>query len=550
MGRRVQGEKGAIEGPNLGVMKHRSEAETIETRKGSTDRLGVYGGLGLVALSFLLQLPLVRFPETDAFYHLRHASVYAQEGLLHGEFPWHTQSLVGDLGADLWYGFHLALIPFSWIPDPMLSLRVASAASLAFLLLSFFWLARRTSLPMPMLWPVLLIGCSPPETWRWLGMRPFLVSLGLASFLMLFALRGRRAPIALLSGGISFAHASFFWLGPAIALCVFVATSILERKRDFALPLLAIAGALAGLILRPNGWDVFPLLKAQLIDLGTLLRTSQFVSFGGEIYSLIKLGKHAVFLPFLALWLFAILFVWARAQASWRSARPEWRIAFAATFPLALVFAAMSFFQTHRAAEPWVFFAVLSVGLTFAIAVPSVAAAQPASTPRRTLVGFAGASLLLSGASFGISHKSINDSGFNLYRLEPAMTWLSQNSAPGDIVYHTDWGLFAEMFFWNTHNHYITGMDPIFLYAHDRRRFWQFTGIELDVMTSQVIASAPDRQPVPEDTFTVMRRDFGARFALVCAEYTPRFLAYLRSDPRFREVFESPAATVFELAGK
>ena len=81
--------------------------------------------LAALAVSVHLHLSSNKFPDPDVFYHFRHAAIYAGGGLFSGEFPWIPYSVIGKFSSDIWYGFHVLLIPFAWAGDPLLAMRLA-----------------------------------------------------------------------------------------------------------------------------------------------------------------------------------------------------------------------------------------------------------------------------------------------------------------------------------------------------------------------------------------------------------------------------------------
>jgi len=503
----------------------------------------------LASLPFALHFTLDRFPETDAYYHLKHASVYVQKGPLYQEFPWHAHSAIGERGADLWFGFHLLLVPFSLFGDPLAGMRAASAFFLALLLLAVYWAARSERMPVPVLLPLLMLGAAPAQTWRWLALRPYLASLALAALLLPFAIRSRLLPVAISSLGIALVHPAFFWLAPMVAGTAAVYRGIIDRHWTPTPFAASVACALLGLLARPDAMDALALLRIQLLDLAAAMRENPFMTFGSEIFSLATFGSWPAFVPFLAIWLAA---VGARLtlHRSQRRESAKTLVGFAATTSLAAVFALLSFFQTHRATELWTLFACLSIGysLTALLARSPESPLRAHSAKKRGVaVSVCALGALLSIASVAYGHGLVNRRGRDANRFAGAMAWLRVHSAPGDIVYHTHWSFFAEMFLWNDHNRFITGMDPVFLWSHDRKLYWKFTGFELDATQERTTGAAPGEPVVYEDTALVLARDFGARFVLVNEGFTPKFSSYLRADPRFRLVYEDLEATVFEL---
>ena len=48
-----------------------------------------------------------------------------------------------------------------------------------------------------------------------------------------------------------------------------------------------------------------------------------------------------------------------------------------------------------------------------------------------------------------------------------ASNWLEQNTAEGELVFQTDWDDFPRLFYYNTHNTYLIGLDPTYLQLYD-----------------------------------------------------------------------------------
>jgi hypothetical protein len=81
--------------------------------------------LGALIVSALLHFSSDKFADPDGFYHFRHAALYGEGNLFSPAFPWIPFSVIGKYSADIWYGFHVLLIPFTWIGDPELAMRLA-----------------------------------------------------------------------------------------------------------------------------------------------------------------------------------------------------------------------------------------------------------------------------------------------------------------------------------------------------------------------------------------------------------------------------------------
>ena len=59
-------------------------------------------------------------------------------------------------------------------------------------------------------------------------------------------------------------------------------------------------------------------------------------------------------------------------------------------------------------------------------------------------------------------------------RYAAASAWLEENTPAGARVFQTDWDDFPRLFFYNTHNTYLVGLDPTYLqlYSADLYDRW------------------------------------------------------------------------------
>jgi hypothetical protein len=139
--------------------------------------------------------------------------------------------------------------------------------------------------------------------------------------------------------------------------------------------------------------------------------------------------------------------------------------------------------------------------------------------------------------------------GYSPTRMKQAAQWLHDNSAPGDIVFHAHWDLFPDLFFWNTKDRYIGGMDPIFQYAYDPALYWKAHHLYTGQFASYTCGAPVCDPSNSEDTFTVLRRDFKASYLVLEQRRHPRLFQYALGDPRFQFVFDDGVIAVFWLVG-
>ncbi|HSP13233.1 MAG TPA: hypothetical protein VLV78_00615 [Thermoanaerobaculia bacterium] len=187
--------------------------------------------------------------DTDSYYHLAVARLYAQHGPF-ARIPWARFSLIGN-GADKDLLFHLLLAPFAALPDAAIGGRIALAmlnATLATIIamMSMRVLGNAAFLLPPAIW----IG-APPFFSRIVRLRPELLALMLLLLAIIAAARRRYALLALIAFAFTLGYTAFHVLA-AIAILWFVWSWIREKKPDVALVAPPLLGIAAGLLLRPH----------------------------------------------------------------------------------------------------------------------------------------------------------------------------------------------------------------------------------------------------------------------------------------------------------
>jgi hypothetical protein len=124
------------------------------------------------------------------------------------------------------------------------------------------------------------------------------------------------------------------------------------------------------------------------------------------------------------------------------------------------------------------------------------------------------------------------------YRLAAAGEWLRENTPPESIVFNPHWDDFPELFYWNTHNRYIGGMDPIFQYAYSPTLYWKAHHLANGDSAAFTCGRPVCAGAKQEDTHTVLHRDFQSSYILLNRQRDAGLLTYVKSDPRFTIKFE------------
>jgi hypothetical protein len=189
----------------------------------------------------LLALPTL--PDTDSYFHLAVARLYAERGLVN-ELPWTRYSVMRDHYGDKELLFHLLLIPIAQ-GDAATNARLAIAAFngiiAALLVLLGIDVAGKHGA-----WLAPLVYLTAPYFWsRTIRLRPELLSLILLLGLVLAVRRQRAVVAALLACAYALSYTAFH-LVAGLAVLWILAT------RRWKLGLSILAGLAAGLLLHPH----------------------------------------------------------------------------------------------------------------------------------------------------------------------------------------------------------------------------------------------------------------------------------------------------------
>ena len=507
------------------------------------------------AACFRLSLPTV--PCLDAFYHLGHARLYAQQGPLTEEFPWTAYSVIRLHAADLWYGFHLLLIPFTFLPEVALQIKLSSVFVLLSTMGLFYCALRRNRVCCPYLWPILMLLISPALLVRLLMTRPHVLDLGLLALLAAFLLRGSAWAVGLVALAIAFVHLNLVWAIPLVVLATLLVKFLVERQWEWPKLLAALAGGVLGWLLRPNPFGAAKLLYVQIVDIAVAKARGLPLTFGCELgtgsdhLSLMPPEVRANMLLFLALWALASAISLVALLSPRLRLAAHQRTVLWTNFLLSLVFLLITYGLCWRGIDLWVPFSLtlLAAVLTFVVYGRSTDGEPWLRRPARGLIVALGAMLFAFTAWHVVGQHSgcVASVGAEPYRLRAAAEWLREHAEPGEIVFNNHWDLFPELFFWNPRNYYIGGMDPIFQYRFDPQLYWKAHHLDRGSGVRYTWGAPERSRDLREDTYTVLRDDFHASYIVVATDRTPNLYRYLRDDPRFALGYEGEGLAVFEL---
>jgi len=514
----------------------------------------------ILVLALSLHAPGFVVTDADGYYHLRHAWVYATEGPLAHAFPWVQASAIRAEAADLWYGFHLLLVPLTWLTDPAQAIRVGAfgvtggALGLAFLAL------RRLGAAMPLGWTALLAVASADLAFRLTMLRPHALSLG--AVLWLFALlhapepadrRGSPAwlPAFLVAGLLAWMHLALAWVAVVVLVAAALATAVLTRAMPAWRPACGLLGGLvAGWLARPRPLGAARLAWIQVVEFQRA-KARGAIQVGHELLPLdLPLFVSQLAPLALAAAGTATLLLASRP----RRTHPAPSAATWSALALSAAFLTLGFASARRATEFFVGFTVLFLARAWSdLARADAPVRRRAAAPawnRRSVTTAALAILVAFCALRALpvvrEYRRLVSFHFAPERFRQTGAWLAEHAA-GQVAFNAHWDRFAQLFCWNPRTYYINGMDPIFEYAVSPRLHGIHHLLSVDAIETFVTPEGRRRAGIDKDLRTLLAEDFGARWIVTEGQRTPRLVQYLSSAPEFERAFAAGDELVFRI---
>jgi hypothetical protein len=464
----------------------------------------------------------------DGQYHIKVAALIREQGP-RIDFPWLRFTLLNQ--AD--YSDHHLLLHLLQAPFTLLDLRLAAkVSSVVFACLSFwgcYLFMARSGVRWPLAWLALVLAVSHTFLWRHSMARAQSLSLLLlVGALWLIFERRLRWLIPLGFAASWLFDGSLLTLSAPLA--ALAAGFLLHRQLDWR-PLAYLAlGIALGMLLHPYFPRNVLLTSLHLLPKIGLAGQEQ-VPVGREWYPYSASAFYSRVGPSLAVMCFGLLPMLARLWRRERPDLPSLTLAFMSLGFLALVV------RSQRIIEYYPAFAVLSAAWGWSFAgLPAPARLIEPLARWRPALGLLAGLLLVGWLTWTVElarRDTVGNAAANarLDSYREAALWLATNSPPRSLVFNTDWDDFPQLFFWNTHNVYVVGLDPTRMSLFDPELYRLWRGIATGTLTSPS-GALNDR--------------FGAEYVFSDSRHGA-FLSVAAADPGLAEVFRSPEAIVFKV---
>ncbi len=468
----------------------------------------------------VIQFSTPHLPDNDGFYHIKFAWLMRTEGLK-PEFPYLPMSI---LNANDFYDhhflYHVALIPFTF-GDLLFGAKLAAVTFSALAFVAVWYLFDRQKIPFAWLWALALLGISEAFLYRMSISRAQSLSLGVMALGLLWMFEGKYKHLAVLSFFYVWMYNAFPLM---FALAGLYSASILliEKRLDLRPMIWVGVGTAAGLILNPY----FP---------NNLIFTYHHFLAKFELADSIKVGNEwypydtSQLLRNSPLALIALASGYFALGISGRKMNAR-----TATVFFAALFFAVMLFNARRFVEYFPPFALIFAAFAWSEIFDFERDLTPEfSSKLRT---FAPAIVLAIAVVAGmvksfpvVQNQLSNSKPYDLYAGSSA--WLAENTAEGELIFQTDWDDFPRLFFYNTHNTYLAGLDPTYLQIYDPMLYEEWVSI-----TGGEV----------ENPSELIRTHFNSRYVHTDLNHGD-FIEQAENDPGLREVYRDDQSVLFEV---
>ena len=460
--------------------------------------------------------------DNDGYYHIRWATMLRQDFPHLPAFKALPLTTLNEQNyVDHHYLFHVLLMPFTF-GDLRVGAKLAAVVFSSLGIVSLFALLVAYGVRYRWLWLAPLVASSEPFLYRMSMTRAPALSLALLGVGTYLILKRKHLWLALLSFIFVWSY-SLFPLMLAFAGAYSIAVYLSERRIDLWGVLASAGGIAAGLAANPYFPKNLALFREHLLMKTT---ASYSVDVGVEWYpyeTWVILGSSAVAF---AIYFAALLSLEYRERI--RDAKP---LFFLIVSTMLLLMA----FKSRRFVEYWPPFAVVFAAFTISPRLERVNFRWLARTRDRAIAAIAAAvvmvtAIVVMGATIWQAREEIKAEA-DPFAYRGASEWIAANTAPGSMIFNTDWDDFPMLFYYNPNNAYIVGLDPTYLYDRDAEMWKQYADITL----------GKEDNPAP-----LIRERFGAEYVFTDNEH-PDFMQVAEDSGDFEKVYEDKFTTVLRV---
>lgn len=320
----------------------------------------------------------------------------------------------------------------------------------------------------------------------------------------------------------------------------------IEKNKAIAM----LSGIVAGALLRPHPIATLELNYIQLVELLIQKIKGFKLAFGFELFPVGLFGLPLfILITFIML---VLLFVWL-AKKGLSGVTISEKIAMLTLMILTTFYLLLTLFVMGRAIDFFVsylsLFAAFNLTLYFRYELGEI------DNPTHRLVKVIIVSVVIGLASYN-SFRLLGQFGkylsseANPYGQKASLELIEKDSKSGDIIFHLGWARFPQLFFWDQHNHYISAMDPIFLFAYNPSLYWESHFLSTGEGGEYTCSQRRCTKEEAIKTDFVLRDHFKASYIYITAlrGAWPELFYYLVFHPdKYKRIFLDQDVAIFKV---
>lgn len=501
--------------PSLSTALQKQMSLSLTRLKSPTVFIGA-GLFGLfVALFAIIQFATPDLAGNDGYYHIKLAQIMRQQGL-RPSFTWLPLTVLNPTAfVDHHFLYHVLLMPFTF-GDLGVGAKWASVILPALAFLSGWILLRGQRVPYAGLWAIGFFAVSEAFLYRMSMPRTQAVSLLVMLLGLHLALTQRYRWLLPLSFLYVWLYDAFPLMLLLVGLYV-LARWLIEGKFTVAPIIYTGLGIGLGLVINPYFPDNLLFIYHHLFP---KLTDATATSVGKEWYpyETWTLAQNSGFA--------LLFFVSGIVALGLREKRMN--TATATLLFAAVLFAAM-LFKSRRFVEYFPAFALLFCAFAWAPLLKSWIDKKEWVARELPVVMTVILILTIAWNIQGTQEALQKSKPYQQYA--EASAWLASNTPAGSRVFQTDWDDFTRLFYHNSHNTYLIGLDPTYMQLYNAELYNQW----VDITKGRV-----------DNPAHTIAETFEARYVLTDLKHKG-FLKKAKADPHLEEVYQDEYAIIFQV---
>ncbi|KKR48607.1 MAG: hypothetical protein UT86_C0004G0093 [Candidatus Magasanikbacteria bacterium GW2011_GWC2_40_17] len=495
----------------------------------------------IVAVYFSLLQGSPHFVDPDSFYHAK-MGFLMQKDIIIKNFPWIKFAPFTQNFTDHQFIYHLLLIPFTFFFSPLLGTKIAAIILAVTAFAIFYFFLKKWQIKYPLFY-ILILLTSISFVFRMNLAKTSSLSLIILLLTLNFIWQRRFIPLFLASFVYVWCYGGWgMLLGLIFSLTL---GDLIINKKIIGSNILAILlGLLAGIIINPYFPHNIQFYWQQVVQIG-LINYKDQIAVGMEWYPpdiLNFLGSEIFIflLGILALFLFFIK-IKTKKNNNLEDERSLHKI-FSKIIGL-FIFAGLLFVLTlksQRFIEYFVPFSVLACAFLINFSLPKNFSLKESLYFWLTKNKYLNKAFLVYFLAIMVGFFSLNSlklnqqftSRYNWNYLKNSSAWLKENTPPKTTVFHTSWADWPMLFYHNSQNTYLSGLDPTFFYLKDKNLYKEW----IQIGNGQIQDKLDEK----------IKKNFSANWILI-KNNEIKLLKAIKSNDKFSLVYRDDEAQIFFL---